>query len=232
MKTFILQLRWQFILLQKNKIISISLGVTVLYGLILYFLRDVGKLDTVMVSLVLNDPSVIGFFFVALAIYTEIRHKILSAISVSPVNIHQLLIAKTLSISLVGVFCSIALAISVKGFQFGILNYAIGSFGICFLSSLLGIIVLSFASEFLKFVMLSIPLFLFFINIPLLQYLGAIDMGVFRFIFPIQGSVELIDNAISDVPVNLWYSGISIVMFTLLFYMLAYRQFSNRIIYK
>lgn len=231
MKTFIVQLKWQFALLQKNSIITISLSVTFIYGLILYFLRDVGSLDKVLVAMVLNDPSVIGFFFIALAIYTEIRHQILVAIIVSPVNIHQILISKILALSLIGLVCALGLAISVKGIHFDIFNYAIGTFGICLLSTLLGLMVLTFASEFLKFVMLSIPVFLFFINIPLIQYLGAIDMGVFKYVFPIQGSTDLIDMAFSGQEINTWYSYISLLVLVPLFYLVAYRLFSKKIIH-
>jgi fluoroquinolone transport system permease protein len=179
--------------------------------------------------MVLNDPSIIGFFFIALAVYTEIRHQILSAIFVSPVNIHIILITKTLSLSIIGALCAFGLAVSVKGIHFDIASYVIGTFGICLLSTLLGIIVLTFASEFLKFVILSIPIFLFFINLPLLQYLGAIDMGFIAYAFPIQGSVDLIDKAFSGKEINNWYSIISLFIFTPIFYLIAYRLFINRI---
>lgn len=229
MKTFLLQFKWQFTLLQKNNIVNISLAVTIIYGLILFFLRNVGNLDKVLVAMVLNDPSIIGFFFIALAVYTEIRHQILSAIFVSPVNIHIILITKTLSLSIIGALCAFGLAVSVKGIHFDIASYVIGTFGICLLSTLLGIIVLTFASEFLKFVILSIPIFLFFINLPLLQYLGAIDMGFIAYAFPIQGSVDLIDKAFSGKEINNWYSIISLFIFTPIFYLIAYRLFINRI---
>lgn len=232
MKAFFLQLKWQLKLLQKNNIISISLAVTFIYGLILYFLRDVGTLDKILVAMVLNDPSIIGYFFIALALYTEIRHQILSAIFVSPVSLHQLLIAKTLSLSIIGTLCSLALAISVKGFNFDILSYTLGSFGVCALSALLGIGMLTFASEFLKFVMLSIPVFLVFINIPLLQYLGAIDMGFFKYLFPVQGSADLINKGMSGAEINLWYAYTALFTLIPLSYIAAYKLFSKKIVHQ
>jgi len=62
MKIFLTQLKWQFVLLQKNNIISISFTVTVIYGLILYFFKDIGNLDKILITIVLMDPSVKGFF--------------------------------------------------------------------------------------------------------------------------------------------------------------------------
>ena len=230
MKAFFIQLKWQFIILQKNNIISISLAVTFIYGLLLYFFRDTGNLDKILVALVLNDPSVIGYFFIALAIYSEERHQILTAIIVSPLSIHKFLISKTLSLSIIGLVCSLGLAISIKGFQFDILNFSVGALGICLLSALLGIMMFTFVSEFLKFVMLSIPIFLFFISVPLLQYLGAIDMGLIKYIFPIQGSTDLINTSFSGVEINFWYSYISLFILVPLFYWIAYRLFSRKII--
>lgn len=232
MSSFATQLKWQFVLLQKNNIISISIAVTLFYGLILYFLRNIGALDQVLVSIVLNDPAVIGYFFIALAIYIEMKHQILSAIFVSPIGLHQLLLAKTVSISLIGVICSLGLVFPVKGLDFNFLHFTFGSIGICLLSSLLGLFMLTFADEFLKFAILSILLFLAFVNIPLLQYLGAIHIGFIKYLLPIQGSLDLIDYAISGSPIHFGYSYLSIMLLVPLFYWLAYRRFLKKIVHQ
>ncbi|MDX8338880.1 hypothetical protein SLH46_06785 [Draconibacterium sp. IB214405] len=232
MNSFGSQLKWQFVLLQKNSIITISFAVTLTYGLLLYFLRDIGSLDKLLVALVLNDPSVIGYFFIALAIYIEMKHQILQAIFVTPFNLHHLFLSKVLSVSLIGMVCSLGLAFSVKGFDFNILLYAIGSFSICILSALLGLYMLTFSNEFLKFAMTSIPVFLAFVNLPLLQYLGVFEMGAVKYLFPIQGSLDLIDYAISGTDVNFIYAIVSIVVFIPLFYWLAFRRFSNKVVHQ
>jgi fluoroquinolone transport system permease protein len=232
MKAFLTQLKWQFILLQKNNIISISLIVTFIYGILLYFLKDINGLDTLMVSLVLNDPSIIGYFFIALAIYSEIKQQILPAIFTTPLNIHTFLLSKTISISSIGLLCSLGLAISVKGFDFDILTFSIGAMSICILSTLLGLYMLTFANEFLKFALLSIPVFLAFINIPLLQYLGIIDMGFIKYLFPIQGSLDLIDTAISGNEINYLVAYLSLLISTPLLYWMAYQQFNKKIVHQ
>ena len=232
MKAFLTQLKWQFILLQKNNIISISLIVTFIYGILLYFLKDINGLDTLMVSLVLNDPSIIGYFFIALAIYSEIKQQILPAIFTTPLNIHTFLLSKTISISSIGLLCSLGLAISVKGFDFDILTFSIGAMSICILSTLLGLYMLTFANEFLKFALLSIPVFLAFINIPLLQYLDIIDMGFIKYLFPIQGSLDLIDTAISGNEINYLVAYLSLLISTPLLYWMAYQQFNEKIVHQ
>jgi fluoroquinolone transport system permease protein len=232
MTTFLAQLKWQFFLLQKNNIISISFAVTIIYGVLLYFLRDVSYLDKFLVALILNDPSVIGYFFIGLAIYIELKYQVLSAVLVTPVSIHQLLITKVLAISVIGVICSVGLAVSVRSFAFNIFPFIAGSFGICLLSALLGLIVSTYASEILKFTLLSIPIFLAFTNIPLLQYLGVIDMSIIKYLFPVQGSLDLIDYAVSDTTVNLPYSYLSILVLVPIFYRFAFSRFIEKFVHQ
>ncbi|MBO6516762.1 MAG: hypothetical protein JJ975_09440 [Bacteroidia bacterium] len=232
MNAFLTQLKWQFVLLHKNNIIRISLGVTMVYGVLLFFLRNVGSLDELLVALVLNDPSIIGYFFIGIAIYTEIKHQILPAVLVTPVNVHQLLISRVTALACIGVICSLGLAISVKGFNFDILSFTAGALSICILSALLGIIMLTYASEFLKFTMLSVPIFLVFINLPLLQYLGVVDLGMVKYFLPIQGSLDLIDFSVRGTEINLMLSYLTIVVFIPVFYLLALRRFSKKLVSK
>lgn len=230
MNSFLTQLKWQMVLLQKNKIISISLVVTLMYALPLYFLRNIGSLDEVLVVLIMNDPSVIGYFFIGLAIYTEIKHQVLSAILVTPVSIHTLLISKVVALAAVGVVCSLGLALSMKGFELDLLSFCLGSLGICVLSALLGVIVLTFASEFLKFVLLSIPVFLAFVGIPLLQYFGLIHLGLLKYLCPVQGSLDLIDHSVSGTSIHHAWSYVSTLLFVGAFYLLAYRRFQLKLV--
>lgn len=232
MKVFAQQLKWQFTLLGKNNIIRISLAVTVIYGIILYLLRGISGIDKLLVALVLNDPSVIGYFFIALAIYTESKNGILPAIFVSPLSLHNLILSKSISLAMIGTVCSLGLAVSVRGFDFHILPYTIGVATICLMSIWLGLIMMTYSDEFLKFAMFSIPVFLAFVNVPLLQYLGVVDLGFFKYIFPIQGSLDLIDYAVSGTPISFVYSYLSILIVLPAVYALAYRIFNQRVVHQ
>lgn len=230
MKRFIQQMAWQFRILHKQQIVSISIGVTLIYGVILYFFRDWENVDVLLIVLVLNDPSVIGYFFIGLALYTEIKHQILAAVFVSPINPHLFLISKIAAISVIGVVCSLGLALSIYGFQFDLFEYSIGSFGICILSAILGVYMVTFANEFLKFAMISVPVFLLFINVPMAQYLQMIDLGWIKYLFPIQGSVNLIEGSIVGTTDAKIYSVASTILCIPIFYGLVYRRFYQKII--
>ena len=232
MNTFAQQLKWQFVLLQKNNIIGISIGVTVIYGAVLIFLRDTSAIDKVLVSLILNDSAVIGYFFIALSIYTEMKHQILPAIFVSPVSSHSYILSRVFSLSIIGTVCSIGPAWIIKGFSFDMISFLLGALGICLLSTLLGIILLTYADEFLKFTMLSVPVFLIFVNLPLADYLGAIHLGAILYIFPIQGGLELIAYSLDESSTTSLFSIASMILWLPIFYVAAHRFFSSKIIHQ
>ncbi|PHN02301.1 hypothetical protein [Flavilitoribacter nigricans] len=230
MTAFFQQLRWQFVLLQKNNIVGISIGVTLIYAAILYFLRDNSQIDKVLVALVLNDPSVIGYFFIALAFYTEKKHHLLAPLFITPVRRHIHLLARVLALSIVGVLCSLGLAVSVALTDLYFTEFILGSFGICALSILLGIIMMRYSDEFLKFSMLSAPVFLLFINLPLIQYLGAVDLGFGAWLLPIQGSLDLIDFGISGGSYRPFYVFPVLLILLPVFYFLAYRTYYEEVL--
>jgi fluoroquinolone transport system permease protein len=74
--------------------------------------------------------------------------------------------------------------------------------------------------------------FLVFLGIPFLQYLGVIEIGMVKYLFPIQGSVDLIDNAIRGTVINIWYSYLSLVIIMPLLYLIAFRLFTKKIVYR
>lgn len=230
MMTFFRQLHWQFLLLQKNNIIGISIVVTLIYAAILYFLNDNSQIDKVLVALVLNDPSVIGYFFIALGFYTERKHHLLAALHTTPLRRHIHLLSKIMALSILGVLCSLGLAISVSLNELHFVEFTIGAFGICVLSILLGIMMMRYSTEFLKFTMLSAPVFLLFINLPLIQYLGGVDLGIVKYLFPIQGSLDLIDYGVSGSAYSPVYAYLSLLLLVPVFYFMAYRVYFQEVV--
>lgn len=230
MSGFYQQLKWQFVLLQKNNIIGMSLVVTLIYGVTLFFFRDFENIDKVLVTLVLIDPTIIGYFFIALTIYLEINHQVLPAILVTPLNIHHFLITRILTLSFLGTLCALLLAISVKGLDFNFIYYSIGSFGICTICALLGLTVIPYASEFLKFALLSFPVFIIAVNVSQLQYLGAIEMGYFKYLFPLQGCIDLIRHAVSGDTISFSYAFLSLAVLIPSCYAMAFRLFKKKFI--
>ena len=68
MRVFLTHIKWQFLLLAKNNIITISFIVTFFYGLIFYFFKDIEAVDKILTLLILNDPAIIGLIFIGIII--------------------------------------------------------------------------------------------------------------------------------------------------------------------
>ncbi|GAA5033259.1 hypothetical protein GCM10011506_25250 [Marivirga lumbricoides] len=187
------------------------------------------NLEGLMVVIILNDPTVIGYFFVALAIYTEMKYDILAAIFVSPLKVHHYLLAKIIALSLIGTVCALILAFSILGFSFNIFAFTIGCMAICIISASLAIFMLSYTDEFLKFAMRSVPVFLALVALPLIDYFQLIDMGWLAYILPIQSSIDLIDYGIRGTAFEWWYVLPATVLFVGGSYQLAYYRFTKAI---
>jgi hypothetical protein len=89
----------------------------------------------------------------------------------------------------------------------------------------------SYTKEFMAFTLKSIPVLLFLINIPLLNYFEVTDVELFR-ILPAQGSLDLIVNSYSNTPniSQLIYGYGSILVWIPLLYWLTYRAFMSKIV--
>lgn len=227
---FLNQLKWQAILLHKNKVIIISLVVTGFYALVFYLFRGFAFIDKLLVSLLLNDPAIIGFLFIGLAIIIEKKSQVLSAISVSPINRHLYVATKVLSLSLLGSFCTLGLAYAAVGLNFNFLDMLIGSLTICMITTLMGVILVSFTFEFLKFCLYSLPLILVFVNLPLLDYLGVLELGKLKYLSPIQPSLDILVNSLQpsqDQSLGFQYA-ISLA-WLIFIYGIAFRLFNRRV---
>ena len=232
MKSFIISLKWQFILLQKNNIISISLFVTFFYGLVLYFLKDLENMDKVVAFIVISDPATIGFFFMGLMISTEKKSEVLSALFVTPINTNNYLISKIIALSVIGSVCALGIAIPVLGFSFNILLYSIGTFSVSVLSGLLGVVMITYTFEFLKFVLYSVPIFILYANLSLFDYIGLIDIGIIKNLLPVQGALYLIVNSYSPIPSidEIIFGFVSVLIWLVIMYFMAFKLFKSKVI--
>ena len=197
MNELIQQIKWQFILLHRNNFITISIVVTAMYAIIFFAIRDLGNTDKVLTLLILNDPAIIGLFFIGLSVITEKDQQVLTALFVTPISHHIYLLSRVLSLSIIGWGCALGMGFAAVGTSFHFIHFSAGVFGICLLSSLAGAWLVCYTQEFMRFVLMSIPVLLIFVNLPLLNYFEVTDIGLFR-IMPAQGSLTLIAASHGD----------------------------------
>ncbi|MEM9920175.1 MAG: hypothetical protein AAF990_18910 [Bacteroidota bacterium] len=229
MRELIGQMKWQFLILFRNQLIYISIGVTLIYALVFFLIKDLGHQEKILTMLVYNDPAVIGLLFVGISILLEKKNNVLSAIFVSPSNLHIYLWARVLCLTIIGWICALAMALFALGFSFSIFHFSIGIMGVCILCSLLGICVVGFSSNFILYLLKSV-FFLLLLSTPLLNYFGATDIGLLYYT-PIQPSLNLLSNAYLEEP-NLGeiiYGYVGLVLWIPVFYWMAYRLFRSRV---
>ncbi len=229
MKTLLTQTLWQFRILHKNNLIVISILVTAIYALIFYFLKDLPNMEKVLTLLIYNDPAIIGLFFIGLSVIIEKNQQVLSALFVTPMNLHTYLLSRILSLSLVGWACGLGMGISLMGFNFQMLHFSFGVFGTTVLFSLVGIFVVSYTSEFLLFMLKSIPLLVFF-SLPLFNYFNLTEVGVF-YLTPLQGGLNLIANSYNEAPSvsEIIYGYGALIFWIPVLYFIVYRIFQSKL---
>lgn len=224
MKEFLSQLRWQFILLQRNNLIGISVGVTLIYAFIFYLFKDTPYTREVLTLLLYSDPTLIGLIFFGLMIILERNQEVLPAFLVTPMNRHGYLLARVLSLSVVGWACGTGMALAALGFNFDLLQFSVGVFVITLLFSLAGVLVISFTKEFLNYVLLAIPI-LMLLSLPLLPYFD-LTQAAWISLIPTQGATNLM---VSTYDSTLAYSPLlsygSSIFWVVLLYGVGYWRF-------
>lgn len=231
MKALIQQIQWQFRIMARNNIISISIAVTVIYALIFFALKGLDNMDKVLTLLILNDPAIIGMFFIGLSVIMERNQQVLSALFVTPISHHIYLLSRILALSIVGWACAAGMALAAIGTSFHLLHFTVGTFGICILACLAGLYLVCYTSEFMHFTLRSIPLLMIFVNLPLLNYFGVTDIWLFK-LMPSYGSLSLIacsHQSNTEISV-LMYSYASVIGWSVLLYFSVYRIFMSKVV--
>ena len=231
MRLFLEQLKWQFILLQRNYLVTISVVMTAIYAVIFFAIRDLGNADKLLTLLIYNDPAVIGLFFIGLSVILDKNQQVLSALFVTPVNLHVFLISRIISLSLIGGLCGLGMAFSALGFQFHFIHFFIGVTMNCLFFTLVGVWLVSYTSEFLLFMLRSIPILLT-MSLPFLNYFELTNLFILK-LLPVQGSLTLMINSYRATPIlyELIFGYVSLIVWLPLLYILAYKTFLKKIVH-
>ena len=224
------QIKWQFLIFQRNNLITMIVGITVFYMLVIYFLKDLGNIEKFTTLLIFNEPTMIGFVFIGLAIILEKDQEVLSALFITPINYHYYLISRILTLSSISMICALGMVLMSKGTSFNLIHFSVGVFSSCILFSFVGIYVVSYTTEILHFILRSIPLIVL-MSLPFLNYFEFTHLSIFE-LFPVQGSLYLIDNSYNNMPnvLELIFGYISIAVWIPLLYWVVYRTFKSKLV--
>jgi fluoroquinolone transport system permease protein len=113
------------------------------------------------------------------------------------------------------------------GWGFNVLQFSIGVFFITLLFSLAGVILISYAEEFLNYVLASVPV-LIVLSVPLLPYF-ELSQASWLLWSPTQGATDLMVSTYdSSVHFNSWWAYGSTLVWVLVFYGLGYWRFYGK----
>lgn len=228
MKEFFKQLHWQFLLLHRNNLINISVGVTLLYTGIFYLFKDTPYTQKALTLLLYSDPTLIGLLFFGLLIILEKNQQVLAAFMVSPMNRHIYLWSRILSLTIIGWACGTGMALAALGLDFNLLQFSIGVFFITLLFSLVGVILIAHVGEFLNYMLASIPV-LMVLSLPLLPYF-ELSQATWLSWTPTQGATNLMVSTYdTSVEYNPWWAYGSSVGWAVVLYGLGYWQFYKKV---
>lgn len=230
MRGLLNQVKWQLLIFHRNNLILMIIGITVGYLAIIYFLNGIGNTEKFVTLLIINDPATIGFLFVGISVILEKEQDVFSALSVTPINYHIFLIARVVALSSVSMICVWGMVLMAKGILFNPIHFSVGTFFTCVIFSFLGIFIVSRTTDILRFVLFSIP-FVIVMSLPLFVYFNFTDFGLLK-IFPIQGTLLLIDNSYREIPsgTELFLGYLLIAIWTPILYWIAYRSFVSKLV--
>ncbi len=134
-------LRWDFIHLQRNQMITVSLLVAAAYLGIFYLLKSLGNLEELLIVMIFNDPIVMSYFFAGALLLFEKDQRTLDALSVTPLVSGAYLGSKGVALALVATVVALLMAWVGYGWTFNYLHFGVGTGGSALLFAWLGCLV-------------------------------------------------------------------------------------------
>lgn len=190
-------LKWDAILLHRNRLFIIAGAVAVLYIGIFYLLKPLGSLDRILAVLVFNDPVVTGFIFAGILWMFDKNQNTLQALNVTPIKLTTYLFSKITILSLLGTMSAVLMALAAMGTAVNYFHLILSTYFSSFIFSCVGFMVGATSSNFNNFLMRSIGVFVL-MAVPMLW---IFDIGNFWWylIVPITGGVGTLYAAVSEV---------------------------------
>ncbi|MBR9999638.1 MAG: hypothetical protein KFF73_11740 [Cyclobacteriaceae bacterium] len=194
-------LKWDTVLLYRNRLFHIALLIALIYTGIFFLLKPLGSLTRILVVLIFNDPVVTGYIFGGVIWMFDKNQHTLQAVSVLPANRRHYLLSKILILSLLAVMVSLVMAIATRGLDFNVFHLVISVFFSSFLFSAVGFAVAALSRGFNEFLLYSVPFFIIS-AIPMLYMFGIGEIMYF-IPLPTTGCIEILRASFTSL--NSWY---------------------------
>jgi len=196
MKQFFHLLKHDFVLINRNKIIAISLAVTAIYVGVFKGLSSFGDVQQALVLIIFNDPALLGFLFVGVMVLFEKNENTLQALAVSPMKLSHYLLSKTLALTLISIGCCLLMAWGAVGWDFNIPQFVMATIFTTVIFSFIGFIVVAGQKSFNTYMLRAVGIIIL-LCLPFLAYFELASRWLF-IPFPTQPAIDLYSMAFSN----------------------------------
>lgn len=228
MKKLLVSIKWDLLLIVKYQILTVALVMAVLYSFVLYILPPFENSREVTVLLIFSDPAMLGFIFIGVMVLFEKSANTLEALIITPMKVWHYIVSKTLSLTLIALPCSFAIAISGFSLNFNSLHLFFGIVLSSLLFVLIGFTGVANVKRFNEYI-IKIPLFMAPVCLPVLNYLNITDTVIW-YIIPSQASLIILDSAFEKAPLaELLYAYSYLILWIGVAYYVARYQFAKKL---
>ncbi|HBV97118.1 MAG: hypothetical protein JL50_21380 [Peptococcaceae bacterium BICA1-7] len=178
-----------------------------------------------------SDPAVLGFFFIGGIVLLEKGQNILESLFVTPFRVHEYILSKAASLTIISVVSSFAIIIFSFGAAFNPLPLLLGIVTGSLFFTLLGLGVAVRSKTINGFLLIS-PLYTIAFFLPFLDYFNIFKTSLFIFI-PGNASLMLIRASFTEIDALGTVSQAAQMAFWILpAYLWAHKSFYNYIVLK
>ncbi|QUH19654.1 fluoroquinolone export ABC transporter permease subunit [Alkaliphilus sp. B6464] len=228
MKRLINSIKGDIALQIKYGFYTVYIVITLIYILILRYL-PIELVSKGIIFVILQDPSVLGFFFIGAIILLEKSENVIEHLVCTPLTINEYIISKVISLSVLSLATSLVIVFFAYEYH---VNYFLLVTGVAitsFLFILIGIVAVARFNTVNRYMWSSIP-YIMVLFLPLLEHFSIIESPLF-YIFPTYASLLLIRGAFYSI--KLWqflYSVVYLMLWIFLVYKWSYAWFYKYII--
>lgn len=197
MKQLFTLMRWDFIHLYRNQLITISLFLGLIYFGIFYLIRNMDNADNFLVLLIYNDPVITGYIFAAVLLLFERNQNTLLALSVSPIRLSAYLWSKGIVLALLAWIVALCMTIAIRGWNFHFLHFSLGVLMATLLFVFCGFALTATCTSLNGLIARSVPLFIIF-ALPFLGLFEIINSNLWLLVPSYPGTI-LIKASFSEI---------------------------------
>lgn len=228
MKQLLNLIKHDFLILNRNRIIALSIVVSALYMGAFMALSGIDQIEKLLILVIYNDPALLGVLFTGVLVLFEKNENTLQAISVSPIKISNYILSKSIALTIVALLCSFLMAFSGHGMDFNYFHFGFGVILSTLTFSFLGFSIVATQDTFNKYMIVAVGIIVVLLT-PFIGFFELVSDKIF-WIFPTQPGIKILSASFNQM--NLTEIVISYflgIIWCFLFYKLAVKRITQKL---